>query len=375
MALLTTNLKGRNVTLKRLNKPDVETGLNDVRSSKQNLEKEIKEIDKQKKPLEKDLKKTRKAAIGILENNDTVNKLNNFFLDTCSSSTDVCSALHTNELFKTLNGKSSSDELLNTFIDNTTTDPSFSTPLLDYFSDGNTSITTSSETLAFFANDQELQDFRDMVIKLKVNGAQKILVDTDKGNKTTSLKNLEEQENQITKTTTGTDRFAPMILAGVQKISVMNSTTVGQEPGLVTPFLQGWYNNPIKIEVEGKSYLGAFEKILPFFPETGDTTRDDINNLFLDNDQIFKQNLSLEVEITIENEGVYEGLISDFNYNEDINEPFLINYTINFVGFRNTEKSKANGEKRSSFDLSAALNIVAGKKGLNFLLSSVTPKL
>jgi len=122
-------------------------------------------------------------------------------------------------------------------------------------------------------------------------------------------------------------------LQGVQSIRITEKTDVAVSTGLVKNFLHPWFLKPVEIEITGKTYYGAFEGM-------AETKHETFGKKFLTamsaiGKYVSTENaspFSLKMYLSRSEIVILKGYIEAFNLNEDINEPFIFEYTLKFIG-------------------------------------------
>ena len=122
----------------------------------------------------------------------------------------------------------------------------------------------------------------------------------------------------------------------VQKIDITSAAAIAIENGLVLSFIQPWFIEPASIKIVGSSYLGAYDSI-----SNEDKDVENIMSFF--NSCLSPYNYTTgtsgnkaPIELTMENNPsntkVYIGYIKQFEFNENVEKAYLLDYTIDFVG-------------------------------------------
>lgn len=140
--------------------------------------------------------------------------------------------------------------------------------------------------------------------------------------------------------------FPVIELAEVNDVNVNSASETAIATAVIAPIIQPWYFKPFTIEINGKSYIGAFDsKFLPLNIATDDdvnqliklrtvinqrfNTTGIVNNIELlityDDPEVGGDN-NLHISQTFK--AVYNGL----NIKEDENKPYLKHYNIKFIG-------------------------------------------
>jgi hypothetical protein len=132
-------------------------------------------------------------------------------------------------------------------------------------------------------------------------------------------------------------------LIGTNRIRITYESGIAVESGLVVAFIQPWYIKPVSIEISGHSYLGAFQYI-----SKDDKQIEDIYNLYLNSlkeIEFTKEKRVFGIEIANNPSGTdrFIGYITKFFFTESIENPYLLNYELNFVGKPILEHKKEQG--------------------------------
>ena len=149
------------------------------------------------------------------------------------------------------------------------------------------------------------------------------------------------------------DKTREVVLRGATNISISHSAGVAQSSGLATSFIQPWFIGNIPITIKGQSYLGAYsalsvpdrdvERVLRAFRRS---LNDFSSNLGAPGS---KERVLLEIKGNPKGARRFLGFITDLDWNEDTNNPYLLDYSISFLG-RNVDnaalvKGKANAQR------------------------------
>ena len=116
----------------------------------------------------------------------------------------------------------------------------------------------------------------------------------------------------------------------VSKISFDFRNAVALENGLTKSLLQPWYIEPAAIHISGASYLGAWFDI-----SNEDTDVEDFYRMFTDNFAEITGNrnvIVLEVVNNPKNTDRFYGYIQSFNFSEDVSQPYVLKYEIDYIG-------------------------------------------
>lgn len=132
------------------------------------------------------------------------------------------------------------------------------------------------------------------------------------------------------------DRTREVTLRGAMSINVSHSAAVAQSSGLSTSFIQPWFIGNIPITIKGQSYLGAYtalsvpdrdvERVLRAFRRS---LNDFSSNLGAPGT---KERVLLDIKGNPKGARRFLGFITDLDWNEDTNNPYLLDYTISFLG-------------------------------------------
>jgi hypothetical protein len=158
-------------------------------------------------------------------------------------------------------------------------------------------------------------------------------------------------------------------LAEVTSISVQTQAGTAIALGPIQAVLQPWYFQPLKIDIQGKSYVGAFatrrlnvgvdndiEKILKFRQNVNDDfRRGNINKLkvgLVYFDSADSSNLAVSQE--------YEGFIDDISISENQSSPYIKDYSLKFTGELKDQKDILSGGNGQRDDRGLLTKTVAG---------------
>ncbi len=128
-----------------------------------------------------------------------------------------------------------------------------------------------------------------------------------------------------------------LTLTGPQSIRFGYSVDVAIEKGLFTSFMQPWFIAPIEIEIMGESYIGTFPVIskadadISGVLEMLHTVANDfsgINGTPADADKA----VLLEIRNNPRVAKSYLGFLRKFEFGEKVENPYLLDYNIGFVG-------------------------------------------
>jgi hypothetical protein len=158
-------------------------------------------------------------------------------------------------------------------------------------------------------------------------------------------------------------------LAEVESVTIQTQAGTATALGPVRAVIQPWYFQPLKIDIQGKSYVGAFstrrlnigvdtdiEKILKFRQNINqDFQAGDINKLkvlisYFDTGD--SSNLAVSQE--------YEGFIDDISISENQSSPYIRGYTVKFTGEPKDTKDILSGGNGQRDDRGLIARTVAG---------------
>jgi hypothetical protein len=167
----------------------------------------------------------------------------------------------------------------------------------------------------------------------------------------------------------------------VTSIKIKHSIAVGKVFGLTRNVTQPWHAELVSVDLSGSSYIGAFEQFInkktlksedmynhQTYGEKGtvQNTWKDMVNLFLQyqNDLSNVNSLFTSTPLTlyIENEpgSPYTGFIENVDGDENISKPFIIEYSIKFIGVASVYYSRTAGTQQAAIDQAEIYNPYAG---------------
>jgi len=164
----------------------------------------------------------------------------------------------------------------------------------------------------------------------------------------------------------------------VDSIKIKHAVAIGKIFGLTRNVMQPWHAELVEITITGSSYIGAFQNIInkktnkeenlyahQNYGEEGPVfnTWNDITNYFLQyqNDladiNYLYTNYPLTLYIANEPGQPYSGFIENIDGGENISKPFIIDYTINFIGISSSSYNKTSAQKTAEQDSAKQLQI------------------
>jgi len=136
-------------------------------------------------------------------------------------------------------------------------------------------------------------------------------------------------------------------LKGPSSITMDHATGVAQEQGLFTTFLQPWYVKGVTLTIKGTSYLGAYpllsnpdkdaERLLRLMYQT---LNDFSGRLGTAGN---KQRTVLIIRGAPKQAQKFVGYITNLNLTESVDNAYLMDYTLSFVGKRMDNVAQSNG--------------------------------
>lgn len=159
-----------------------------------------------------------------------------------------------------------------------------------------------------------------------------------------NLKNRKVTLSLVTNTNVVVDTIT---LVGVTRVSPDTAMDVGEAYGLTNFFLNPWYVKAKKVSISGKSYMGAFSADI--YNLSADTTVDDLNHII----NLFDQAQGDPTRIILLTIGTeqFSGYITALSYPEDISNPFIFDYKIDFIGRSTTQDKVKDGKNLAANDL------------------------
>lgn len=158
-------------------------------------------------------------------------------------------------------------------------------------------------------------------------------------------------------------------LAEVESVNVQTSAGTAIALGPVRAVIQPWYFQPVKVEIQGKSYVGAFSSHRLNVGVDNDiakimTLRQNINRDFqggnINNLRVglvyFDPNDSSNLAVSQE----YEGFIDDIAITENQSTPYIKDYTLRFTGELKETRDVLSGGSGQRDDRGIISKAIAG---------------
>jgi hypothetical protein len=161
-------------------------------------------------------------------------------------------------------------------------------------------------------------------------------------------------------------------LSIVSSIRITHGIAIGKVFGLTRNVMQPWHAELVSVDLQGSSYVGAFKEFInkktgqsenPYSHQTYgefgsiENTWKRIVELFLQ----YQNNLadinylytSTPLILSIENDPgqPYNGFIESIDGSESVSKPFIIDYTIKFIGTSSANFNKTSAERQAAEDL------------------------
>jgi hypothetical protein len=144
------------------------------------------------------------------------------------------------------------------------------------------------------------------------------------------------------KTLKGIPTAFKLELTEVKSVSMKSAGSTAIMPGVVVPVIQPWHFQPVVIEIQGESYMGAFDRESLNVTADNDVgnlwkMRDAINSLFANSSASIK-NLRTRLAIGVQTSGnqskdrEFVGHINDISIDESDEKPYMWTYSIGFTG-------------------------------------------
>lgn len=170
---------------------------------------------------------------------------------------------------------------------------------------------------------------------------------------------------QLSATKGFTDRFLPtsglggfvakkaglvsktVTLRGPMAIDIKHIAGVAEENGLSTAFLQPWYIENIPITIRGQSYIGAYPVL-----SVGDRDVENVLKMFRTSLNDFanvagrpgtKSRVFLDLQGNPKGARRFLGYIRGLDWDEDVKNVNVLNYTISFIGRNVDDAALAKG--------------------------------
>ena len=123
-------------------------------------------------------------------------------------------------------------------------------------------------------------------------------------------------------------------LKEVKNLKFSYSAEIAQEYGIQVAFLQPWYIKPVTITMQGTSYIG----FVPYISVTDDDVAQIYKRMKNTLGEIVngkggnKNKILLEIVNNPKDTDRFLGWFSNFDFTENIEKPFLLDYDITFIG-------------------------------------------
>jgi hypothetical protein len=120
-------------------------------------------------------------------------------------------------------------------------------------------------------------------------------------------------------------------LTGVKEVRLNFSSDIAIENGLAVSFIQAWYIKPAEITITGNAYIGAYPVV-----QRRDADVEVLYNMYLESLNEFgsrtmpgnKKIFQLQIVNNPRNADFYYGYIKNFEFGENVENPYLLEYTI-----------------------------------------------
>lgn len=157
-----------------------------------------------------------------------------------------------------------------------------------------------------------------------------------------------------------------LTLSGVNKITFNFSADIAVEMGIGMAIIQPWYMKPAEISIVGHSYLGAFPLV-----QRRDYDVENIYNNMLQSLNEFssttapgnRNRFQLSIANNPANADKFIGYIRKFDFSESVERPYLLDYTIDFVGKPVLNSLIGSGKK----DAQNAANVIKTFPGASYV--------
>jgi hypothetical protein len=170
-------------------------------------------------------------------------------------------------------------------------------------------------------------------------------------------------------------------LTEVNSVKVSSAGSTAVMPGVISAVLQPWYFQPVIVEIAGRSNIGAFSDRRLNVGSDYDVGylidfRDKINNYFLQargsvSGSVADPSRGIRVKLSIgdsKNKGQIPstgitqdflelvGFIDDISFDESVDAPYIMSYSIKFTGEYASRFNSNRGEESAWLDASTAVS-------------------